>query len=429
MEMIMSDNRGTILVVDDTPANLQLLESMLQEKGYLVRAAISGQMALKAVRIQAPDIILLDINMPEMNGYEVCRALKADPDLAHIPVIFVSAAVETADKLRAFEEGGVDYVTKPFQSLEVLARVETHLALARAQAELERQNAALEQALQNLTRAQTQLVQSEKMAALGLLTAGIAHELNNPLNFVSASVQALKKTVAPLAELTLLCEQLLQPGAENGRAPIAAWSAEYQPAAIREIMNELVTNACYGAERAAEIVRSLRIFSRLDEAELKGTNLHENLDAALLLLHSRYHDHIRIDKQYGELPIWLCQPGKLNQVFMNLLANAVDAILGKPQPHGDEVIRISTRLEERDDHYCAVVEIADSGVGMTADIQQRLFQPFFTTKAVGQGVGLGLAISHGIIRDHGGSIEVESAPGQGSVFRLILPQLNGEGKS
>lgn len=133
----MAEHRGTVLVVDDTPANLQLLESILQERGYQVRAAISGQMALRAVHIQAPDIILLDINMPEMNGFEGCHALKADPQFVNIPVIFVSAAVDTADKLRAFEEGGVDYVTKPFQALEVLARVTTHLELKRHQENLE----------------------------------------------------------------------------------------------------------------------------------------------------------------------------------------------------------------------------------------------------------------------------------------------------
>jgi CheY-like chemotaxis protein len=163
----MAESRGTILVVDDAPANLQLLESILQEKGYTVRAAINGQMALKAVSHQAPDIILLDINMPSMNGYEVCRALKSDPLLAEIPVIFVSAAVETADKLHAFEEGGVDYVTKPFQPLEVLARVETHLTLSRVRRELERKNSQLEQAMRDLRLAQTQLVQYvRKMSAL-----------------------------------------------------------------------------------------------------------------------------------------------------------------------------------------------------------------------------------------------------------------------
>ncbi|QWV93854.1 response regulator [Geomonas oryzisoli] len=418
----MTQGRGNILVVDDTPANLQLLESILQERGYTVRAAINGRLAIKAARLQPPDLVMLDINMPEMNGFEVCRELKNDPGLAGIPVIFVSAAVETADKLHAFEEGGVDYVTKPFQPLEVLARVETHLELARVRAELERQNQALARALQNLTRAQTQLVQSEKMAALGLLTAGVAHELNNPLNFISASVQGLQKTVAPVDQLMVLCQDLA--GGEAGAVPgrLEAWIGANHPEELRQEMNELVSNACYGANRAAEIVASLRIFSRLDEADRKNVNLHECLDAALLLLHNRYKDHIRIERRYGDLPLWLCQPGRLNQVFMNLLGNAVDAINAKPAHAANDVIRVSTRLEEREGHSCAVVEIADTGIGMSDEVKQHLFEPFFTTKEVGGGVGLGLAISHGIVRDHEGSIEVESQAGQGSLFRVVLPQ-------
>jgi two-component system, NtrC family, sensor kinase len=419
----MTESKGTILIVDDTPANLQLLESILQEKGYTVRAAISGQMALKAVQHQPPDIILLDINMPVMNGYEVCRALKSDPLLAELPIIFVSAAVETADKLRAFEEGGVDYVTKPFQPLEVLARVETHLTLSRVRRELEHKNSELEQAMHDLKLAQTQLVQSENLAALGLLTAGIAHELNNPLNFIAASVQGLKKTVAPVDELMALCQLLPQGATPDAVDRIASWSREHEPAELRETINELVENACYGANRAAEIVTGLRVFTRLDEAEQKSANLQECLDAALMLLHSRYRDRIRIERRYEALPPWLCQPGKLNQVFMNLLANAVDAIFAKPGQRSDEVIRVATRLEEREGRFCAVVEIADTGTGMSEEVKTRLFQPFFTTKDVGKGVGLGLAISHGIVRDHGGSIEVESEAGRGSLFRVVLPQI------
>ena len=277
--------------------------------------------------------------------------------------------------------------------------------------------------MHDLGLAQAQLVQSEKMAALGLLTAGIAHELNNPLNFIAASVQALKKIVAPMDELMALCQLLPVANITETVERVAAWSNNHQLAELRETMNELVNNACFGANRAAEIVSSLRIFSRLDEADQKSTNLHECLDAALMLLHSRYKDEIRIDRQYGELPPWLCQPGKLNQVFMNLLSNAVDAIFAKPEPGTEEVIRISTRLEERNGRYCALVEIADTGIGMTEDVKQRLFQPFFTTKDVGQGVGLGLAISHGIVLDHGGSIEVESEAGHGSLFRVVLPQI------
>ncbi len=157
----MNDNKGHVLIVDDNPVNLQLLETILRERGYAVRAAISGQMALKAVRHQAPDIILLDINMPEMNGFQVCHALKADPQFAGIPVIFVSAAVDTEDKLRAFEEGGVDYVTKPFQPLEVLARVETHL-------ELKRHRDNLEDLVQERTR-ELYLTQDAVIYGLGIL--------------------------------------------------------------------------------------------------------------------------------------------------------------------------------------------------------------------------------------------------------------------
>lgn len=418
----MTEKTAMILIVDDTPANLQLLESILKEKGYEVRGAINGPMALKAARLQPPDLVMLDINMPEMNGFEVCRALKGDPALACIPVIFVSAAVETEDKLRAFDEGGVDYVTKPFQAQEVLARVETHLELSRARGALQRQNAELARTLENLTRAQVQLVQSEKMAALGLLTAGVAHELNNPLNFIAASVQGLKKTVAPIDELMSLCQALPDGVCDAAIGRIEAWCRENELGELRESMNELVDNACYGANRAAEIVSSLRIFSRLDEAARKSVNLHECLDAALLLLNGSYKDRVRIERHYDDLPPWLCQPGRLNQVFMNLLGNAVDAILAKPAA-GDEWIRVSTRMEEREGRHCAVVEIADSGVGMTDEVLKHLYEPFFTTKEVGKGVGLGLSISHGIVRDHEGVIEVESRVGQGSLFRVILPQL------
>ncbi|WP_136515672.1 hybrid sensor histidine kinase/response regulator [Geomonas edaphica] len=418
----MTEKTAMILIVDDTPANLQLLESILKEKGYEVRGAINGPMALKAARLQPPDLVMLDINMPEMNGFEVCRALKEDPALASIPVIFVSAAVETADKLRAFDEGGVDYVTKPFQAQEVLARVETHLELSRVRGELQRQNAELARTLENLTRAQVHLVQSEKMAALGLLTAGVAHELNNPLNFIAASVQGLKKTVAPIDELMALCQALPGGVCDEVIGRIETWCRDNELGELRESMNELVNNACYGANRAAEIVSSLRIFSRMDEAERKSVNLHECLDAALLLLNGSYKDRIRIERHYDDLPPWLCQPGRLNQVFMNLLANAVDAILAKPEKV-DATIRVSTRMEERDGRCCAVVEIADSGTGMTDEVRKHLFEPFFTTKEVGKGVGLGLSISHGIVRDHQGVIEVESRAGQGSAFRVILPQL------
>lgn len=420
-----------ILVVDDNPANLKLLDSLLTNRGHTVRAALSGPVALAAARAQPPDVVLLDIGMPDMDGFAVCRAIQADKRLQPIPIIFISAATDMADKVQAFREGGRDYITKPFQAEEVLARVETHLALARSQSALAEKNQALTRALSQLKLAQTHLVQSEKMAALGVLTAGVAHELNNPLNFVAASVQALRRTVAPLDELIADCLEIQRTAAPAEIADrvvqrLRLWLSTNDPVDLRTTLNELVDNAYLGVDKAAEIVQGLRSFSRLDEAEVKPTDLHQNLNAALLLLHSRFSSRIRVVKRYGDLPPWLCQPGKLNQVFMNILANAGDAILAQPKPGLDE-IRVTTFLEDRSGQQCAIVEIADTGVGMDEATVRRLFEPFFTTKEVGEGVGLGLAISHGIVAEHGGHIEVTSRPGDGSVFRIVLPQRENSG--
>ncbi|MBF0408183.1 MAG: response regulator [Candidatus Riflebacteria bacterium] len=417
----MSEKNNIILVIDDTPPNLELLSTILKKEGYDVRPAISGKVALKASHLQIPDLILLDINMPEMDGFQVCRAFKSDARLAEVPIVFISAATETSEKLKAFQEGGVDYVTKPFQPLEVLARVKTHISLAVAKAELQAKNEALESTMKKLNLAQTHLVQSEKMSALGILTAGIAHELNNPLNFISGSVQGLRKTIFPINELISFCQSFEKSSEIDFRQKLQIWIENNPPAELFETINELVKNACIGSERASEIVKGLRIFSRLDEADTKKINLHENIDAALLLLRSRYNHQIKIIRNYRSLPSWICQPGKLNQVFMNLLNNSIDAILSKPDISPDETITITTTMDERESVPWLKVSISDTGIGMSDETKNHLFQPFFTTKDVGKGVGLGLAISHGIIKDHQGTIEVESSENKGSTFLISLP--------
>jgi signal transduction histidine kinase len=263
------------------------------------------------------------------------------------------------------------------------------------------------QTLQQLKSTQTQLVQAEKMASLGQLTAGIAHEINNPINFVSGNIASVEANLQDIMEVVKAYEQTYP---ENEKIKQLKQDLYYQEAV--DEMATLVAGIKEGAHRTAEIVKGLRTFSRLDEDELKEADLHKNIDSTLRWLHSQYKDRIVIEKDYAPLPPIECYPGKLNQVLMNLLANAAQAIEGKG------TIKIATTLEADDQ---VLISIADSGKGMDAATQQRIFEPFFTTKKVGEGTGLGLSIALGIVEAHRGTLEVESKVGVSTVFRLRLP--------
>ena len=382
---------GTVLIVDDTPENLRVLSAILRGRGYTARPAPSGRLAIQAARRAPPDVILLDINMPEMNGYEVCEALKADPSLASIPVIFISALNEEVDKVRAFEVGGVDYVTKPFQVEEVLARTHTHLALRRAQLSLETKNIELESALQDLAAAQAQLVHQEKMASLGVLTAGVAHELNNPINFICSCTIGLKKVL--------------------GR------SRSQLDDALITAVDELAEGIETGADRAARIIEGLQLFSHPSTNAKSMTDLHASIDSALLML-SHQLKEVTVRKEYGEIPKVEVSPVSFQQVVVNLVKNAVDATNDQP---GEGEIVIGTQHVRRGADDWVRILVQDNGPGVAPAARGRLFDPFFTTKEVGQGVGLGLAISHGIVREHGGRLDCENGQAPGATFRLEIP--------
>ncbi len=276
------------------------------------------------------------------------------------------------------------------RSYEVLvdlnARLEERVRERTAQLEVMHQELA--SAYAELKSAETQLVHSEKMASLGRLVAGVAHEINNPVSFIATSVAPLRRRLAEAAV----------------EAP-----ADVVPL-LREA-EEIADVMARGAERTAAIVRDLRSFSRLGEAKRKPADLHEGLEVSLRLLESRWRGRVTIHRDYGAMPLIECDPGQLNQVFMNVLANACDATAANGN------IWITTRREGDE----AVVTVRDDGVGMTPEVRAHVFDPFFTTKDVGGGTGLGLAISHGVVTAHGGRIEVESAPGAGATFRIILP--------
>ncbi len=432
---------ANLLVVDDTPDNLRLLSTMLSDKGYKVRGVINGEMALKAARSTPPDLILLDITMPQMNGYEVCQHLKADSRTSGIPVIFLSALDQVLDKVTAFAVGGVDYITKPFHLEEVLARVENQLTLQRLQKKLHEQNARLQEsealereksqqlelALQQLQHTQAQLIHSEKMSSLGNVVAGVAHEINNPISFI-------KGNLCPVTEYTEDLLRLVQLYAEDFPNPTAAIQEQLEAidfTFLRNDLPKLIASMRIGADRIEEIVHSLRNFSRLDEAELKAVDIHEGLESTLMILQHRLKDEadqtiIKVVKEYEDLPKIECYAGQMNQVFMNVLTNAIDALhseksLAKEASDNSPIptITICTKLLS---NLQAGIYITDNGPGIIEEIQQRIFEPFFTTKEVGQGKGLGLSISYAIVvENHGGQLRCLSVPYRGATLEIEIP--------
>lgn len=415
----MNHSNESILVVDDTPANLELLSDLLSAYGYRVRPAPSGRLALRAAKNNPPDLILLDINMPEMNGFEVCERLKSDQALQSIPILFISALSDAEDKVRAFQAGGLDYITKPFQAEEVLARVKTHLSSRRYQTALSEKSEALQTAYDQLKAAQDRLIQSEKMASLGVLTAGIAHEINNPINYIKTSALALKQDMEDLDRLVKVFDgAACRDDALSSEIESVKRAIDFD--ALMEEIPQLMNSIALGVEKTEEIIKGLRIYARQESEKKVLSDIHDLIDTALLLFKNRYDKTIRITKAYADLPQLWIQPGRLVQVFNNVIANAIDALCETP-PLERPQISITTSWENYDGVDYAMIRFKDNGPGIREDHIGKIFDPFFTTKTIGKGVGLGLSISYGIVQDHNGRFSVTSDETGGTLIAIYLP--------
>jgi signal transduction histidine kinase len=278
--------------------------------------------------------------------------------------------------------------------------------------ELGVQKAELEDVLKNLKETQSQLVESERMASLGQFTAGAAHELNNPVNFISGNISPLKRDIENILQVISKYDSVIQEQKLEGKfTHVEALKKEIGLEFVIEEIHKLLEGINEGALRSAQIVKGLRSFSGLDSDSYELANIHEGMDAAVQLLEDRLGDRIRVNKNYGDIPNIECLPARLNQVFLNLLNNSIQAIDGKGEitmetSHIDSTVKISVK---------------DSGQGMEAQVLANCFEPFFTTHEVGEGVGLGLSISYGIVKQHGGQIDASSTPGEGSEFVITLP--------
>ncbi|HWZ87592.1 MAG TPA: response regulator [Polyangiaceae bacterium] len=415
-----------ILAVDDSATYLHELLSVLRGEGYDVVPARSGEEGIEMLVAQQFDCILLDLVMPGIDGIETCRRIKSSQIFGDIPLIMLTAAEDRKLMIEALGVGADDFISKSSE-LEVLkarvraqlrrkqfedehrnirekllrsqieaaeARAAQELAETRARLveELEAKNGELTRAYRELQTAQTQLVQSAKLASLGELVAGVAHEINNPLAFVISHLATVRRSVAKI-------DAKVQGSFDT--VELVAW----QRAADR--LSEMEG----GLHRMRELVLKLRTFSRLDEGERKTVSIRECIESLLTILGHRLKDRIEVETRYGE-PDWLeCYPGLLTQAIMNLVANAIDAI-----PERGAIV-ISTGATG--DAYR--ISVTDTGSGIPDELREKILDPFFTTKPVGQGTGLGLSITYSIVRKHGGTLEFARPPSGGTEAVIVLP--------
>ncbi len=417
-----SHSSNLILIVDDTPTNLKVLAKTLTNSGLEVAVATNGEMALQQVEYDPPELILLDILMPGIDGFETCKALKADPSTQDIPIIFMTALSDTVDKVKGLSLGAVDYIIKPFEEEEVLARVHIHLQLQTLTKTLAKKNQELAQALEQIQVTQQQLITQERLAIIGTLMTGVAHELRNPLNFINNYAECSVELADEL--FVEFNNQLAIPTEESQKM-------------ITEIIQDIKENAIIiqqQGQRADEVIQNLLMQARIDRGQTQRKDLNSLLDQSIqLACKSQWAQNIKLpiqiitdyDQTIGSIEMI---PADLSRAFINLAENACYALQTRFNPiqnhsHGPTELTPSLWIKTHNQDQTVVIEIRDNGCGIPTNIKDKIFNPFFTTKPTGEGTGLGLSLTRDILVDqHRGTITVETEPGRFTQFTIILPK-------
>ncbi len=422
-----------VLVVDDEPVNIQVLEDYLSDARIEVSTATDGFQALEMISGKPPDLVLLDLMMPRISGFDVCRTLREEHPASELPIIILSAKNQVTDLVAALEAGANDYITKPFSRRELLARVETHLKLRDTLQELQgyagrleqmvekrtedlkEKTESLENALADLRKMQEQIISQEKLASLGQLTAGIAHEIKNPLNFVNNFADMSRRVVEDMLE-------------ELAEIPTE------QRESLQELLEIIQTNAGKIYEhggRIDRIVRGMLMHARDPSKERELTDLEtvlkEDLDLVYFGTKTRSGLFLpEIERDFeANLPRVPVFVQDMSRVFVNLARNAFDSLqerAERAEAEDDDTYRPLLRVSLRREGEFVIIEFYDNGEGVQSEHRQRIFTPFFTTKPSGIGVGLGLSLSHDVVvGKHGGQLRFDSEAGNYARFTITLP--------
>jgi len=393
--MPASNSENLILVVDDEQVICLSLCDFLELEGYETMQASNGSKALAVLETNRPKMIISDLMMPEIDGLTLLDELRRRD--VQIPVIIMTAYASVDRAIQAMKNGAADFVTKPLDLdylLQIVKRVNERIEMS-----------------EKIKMQQQRLFQSEKMASLGHLVAGLAHEINNPINFIRSNIQPLKEYLAGYKKLANAASKTDAPSLRHLQEEIKKIRGEYDLDYADKDVDKLISSLVDGTERIIKLIADLRLYSHSDHEYYSNFNLHEAIDSSLSILSHRCKDRIDIQREYGKIPPIKCSPGKIIQVFVNIINNAIDAIKEQGK------IWIKTFVNDTN----IIIEIRDDGYGILPDNLPKIFDPFFTTKPIGSGTGLGLSISYGIVEQHGGTITVESEAEKGSTFTVSLP--------